>query len=945
MKTFLKIFSLLFFSATLAQTTIQGTVNDDSGQPIPGANIIIIGTTQGTVSDFDGNFTLQTDTPPPFKLQASSVGFETSVVDATGAQTISFTLKEGNVLDEIVVSASRTPERVKFSPVTVERMDIRAVKNSSAPSFYDSLENLKGVDLNTNSLTFKSVNTRGFATFANTRFMQLVDGMDNSSPALNFALGNLLGMSELDVNSVELLPGASSALYGANAFNGIMFMTSKNPFDDQGISFYAKSGMTSSSNAGDNRFVDVGIRAAHKFSEAFAAKVSFSWLDGTEWFATDYRDFNNPGATRLDPGYDGLNIYGDEVSTVLDFDELAPAALPIPIATDLGSALVSRTGYEEKDLMDYKAESVKTDVSLNFRPWHNDFEIVLNSKLGRGHTIYQGANRYSIKDFFMQQHKAEIRNKNFFARAYVTAEKAGNSYDTRFTAININRDAKSDIGWFTDYATGFIGANLAPTGDLAPIIAALGFTAPLTSNESHQVARYFADYVPTANGNPRHIPGSDSFNEAKDRITSDGNLATGSKFTDASKIYHSDVNYNLSHLIDFADIMVGGSWRQYSLNSEGTIYTDYDGAINYKEYGAYLQVKKNLLEERLKLTGSIRYDKSEFFDGFYSPRLSAVYAVDKSENHNFRASFQTGFRNPTTQDLFIGLDAGRAILVGSAPTNLDRYNSTPQALSPVGQAILQTDTHIVNGSAAYDNAFSLASVNNGTFQKSQVNLVKPEQVTAYEFGYRGTFANKINIDLSAYYNQYQDFISNKTVIAPYYGDVELTQTLPDGTPLALVAMANSDFKAFQTYTNSSSEINSYGASVGLNTKVLDGFNVGLSYTFAEQDFDQSSDPDFETNFNTPNHRIKGSIGKENLFENFGFNVNWRWNDEYLWQSTFADGYIPARHLFDAQINYSVPSIKSVFKLGGANILGKEYVSAPGAGLVGAQYFISWTINQ
>ena len=121
-------------------------------------------------------------------------------------------------------------------------------------------------------------------------------------------------------------------------------------------------------------------------------------------------------------------------------------------------------------------------------------------------------------------------------------------------------------------------------------------------------------------------------------------------------------------------------------------------AINYKEYGAYLQVKKNLLEERLKLTGSIRYDKSEFFDGFYSPRVSAVYAVDKKENHNFRASFQTGFRNPTTQDLFIGLDAGRAVLVGSAPTNLDRYNTTPQTLSPVGQSITGSQSLIVNGS-------------------------------------------------------------------------------------------------------------------------------------------------------------------------------------------------------------------------------------------------------
>ena len=106
-------------------------------------------------------------------------------------------------LDEIVVSASRTPERIMESPVTIERLDSRAIKNTTSPSFYDGLENLKGVDINSNSLTFSSLNTRGFATFANTRFVQLVDGMDNSSPALNFAIGNFLGLNELDVQSVN----------------------------------------------------------------------------------------------------------------------------------------------------------------------------------------------------------------------------------------------------------------------------------------------------------------------------------------------------------------------------------------------------------------------------------------------------------------------------------------------------------------------------------------------------------------------------------------------------------------------------------------------------------------------------------------------------------------------------------------------------------------------
>jgi len=440
MRTILSIVLLCFCSIAFSQTTISGTVVDDvSQQPIPSANVVVAGTSTGTATDFDGNFTLTTDQTPPFTLKVTSIGFTPQDVEITSNnQTINVVLKEGTSLDEVVISASRTPERIFESPATVERFGLKEIKNTSAATFFDGIENLKGVDLNTSSLTFKSVNTRGFATFANNRFMQLVDGMDNSSPALNFALGNLLGMSELDVNTVELLPGASSALYGANAFNGIMFMTSKNPFDHEGVSFYAKTGITSSDNAGDNNFVDAGFRAAKAFSDKFAAKASISFLSGTEWFATDYTDYNNPNNTRANTDYDGLNIYGDEVSTTLDFDEIAAGALPIPVLTNYGAATISRTGYEERDLMDYDAESFKADFALHFKPWANDFEIILNSKIGRGNTIYQGANRYSIKDFFMQQHKLEVRNDNFFARFYTTAEKAGNSYDNRFTAINVN---------------------------------------------------------------------------------------------------------------------------------------------------------------------------------------------------------------------------------------------------------------------------------------------------------------------------------------------------------------------------------------------------------------------------------------------------------------------------------------------------------------------------
>ncbi|WP_418512514.1 TonB-dependent receptor [Corallibacter sp.] len=918
MRSILSILLLFVCSITYSQTTISGSVVDNNSQPIPGANVIVVGASSGTSTDFDGNFTLTLDQNPPFTLQASSIGFtSTSEQVNENNQVINFILEEGTSLDEVVISASRTPERIFESPVTVERFGLKEIKNTASADFYDGLENLKGVDVNTNSLTFKAINTRGFATFANTRFMQLVDGMDNSTPALNFPIGNLVGMNETDVQSVELLPGAASALYGANAFNGILFMRSKSPFDHTGISGYYKQGITSQDAAGDNTYRDAGIRVAHKFSEKFAAKVNFGWLKGTDWVANNMQGKPEGGATRASTDYDGYNVYGDEVST-----NIHDASGGLGVIPDV---VVSRTGYNETDLTDYNAESVKADWGLYYRPWASDFEIQYVGKVGTGSTIYQGTNRYYIDNFTQQQHKIEVRNDNFFLRGYVVADKAGDSYDMVFTGININRAFKSDEDWFGDYIATYAGIELS------------GNPQGLTDEQKHAAARAIAD-------NGRFAPGSKQFNNAFNRVIQDPDFSKGSQFKDASKYYHADGNYNFSHLWDAIEVQVGGSYRRYSLNSSGTIYTDYNEAIEYSEFGMYTQLQKQLeLNEslKLKLTGSLRYDKSEFFDGFFSPRISAGLTVN--ENHNIRASYQTGFRNPTTQDLFIGLDAGRAILVGSAPTNLDRYVRTYDAND--GNRYTQS------GAAAYNNSYTQSSVlafeaarKTGTplAEASQLlrvgnsNIVEPEQVTSFEVGYRGKLNSTI-IDLSLYYNKYKDFISGENVIAPLYGQV-------GDNALSVDAIDSDDYITYQTYTNSDADINSYGGSIGLSTKVLNGFDLGVNYTYTKQDFDQAAFPDFRTNFNTPEHKVKASFGKTDLFKNFGFNVAWRWSDDYYWQATFGDGDIPAYHTLDAQLNYRVPKIKSSFKVGATNILGDEYFTAIGTGYIGSMYYVSWTIN-
>lgn len=944
MKTISYLLLFLISGFTYSQTMITGTVVDDSSQPIPGANIIILGTSTGAVADFDGNFTLTYSQNPPFSVQASSIGFESATQEITTTNSnspINFILKEGTSLDEVVISASRTPERIFESPVTVERLGLKEIKNTAAAEFYDGLENLKGVDINTNSLTFKSVNTRGFATFANTRFMQLVDGMDNATPTLNFPLGNLLGMIETDVQSVELLPGASSALYGANAFNGILFMRSKNPFDHEGISVYYKQGVTSQEAAGNNDYKDFGMRFAHKFNEKFAAKANFSYLNGTDWVANDTRGkdrdntFIKTNSTREnDIDYDGVNVYGDLATINLNTvaNTLADLGrLPNPALANLvPSVNVSRTGYAEADLTDYNAESIKADWGLYYRPWENDFEIQYVGKIGSGSTIYQGSNRYSIKNFFLQQHKLEIKNDNFFVRGYLTADNAGDSYDMVFTGVNVNRQWKSDDVWFGEYAGAFIEGTLAG----------------LNGDQAHANARQVAD-------TGRFEPGTPEFVNALNSVTSDPDILTGSQLKSESKIYHGDANYNFSHLTDFAEIQIGGSARRYVLNSGGSIYTDALSEIRYAEVGLYTQIQKKFLEDdRLKLTASLRYDKSELFDPFLSPRVSLGYNIGENKNHNIRASFQTGFRNPDTQALYIGFNVGPIVLLGSAPDNPERFSRTitGDAISTTGKAIIGSNSITYDGSGAYNNSFTRSSVvafaasqNPADLQIANPGLVKPEQVSSFEIGYRGKL-NKVIVDFSTYFNQYQDFIATIDVVNPLYGDVQLTQTLPNSVPLAVAALANSDIQAFRAYTNSTADVNSYGAALGLSTKIFRDFDLNMNYTYAKLDFDREANPNFQTNFNTPEHKVKASFGNTDLFKNFGFNVAWRWSDHYVWEASFATGEVPAFHVMDAQINFRLPSLKSTFKAGATNLFGDEYFTAVGTGLVGSMYYLSWTIN-
>ncbi len=437
-------------------------------------------------------------------------------------------------------------------------------------------------------------------------------------------------------------------------------------------------------------------------------------------------------------------------------------------------------------------------------------------------------------------------------------------------------------------------------------------------------------------------------------MISDPNVLTGSKLVDNSRIYHSDANYNFRDLFKPAEIQVGGSFRTYELNSFGRIYTDANSAISFNEYGVYTQVQKKLMDDRLKLTGSVRYDKATNYEGNYSPRVSFVYALDKEKNHNLRGSFQTGFRNPSTQDQYIGFNIGSRVLVGSAPDNLTRFTED-LPISVAGGGGIAT----LNGEDAYFNSFTKdsyllfdAAYRSGPpsglaaaaalLVKADIDLVKPEQVKAFDLGYRGTIKG-FSLDVNGYYNIYNDFIGGFNVYAPYYGTAETSPT--DTTPTsAAAALANRDSREYQIYTNTKLEVKSIGFGLGLSKKIYKNFELSGNYNYAEFAFDQAKDPNFQASFNTPKHRVKASLGNDKLFGNLGISVSGRWNSEYLWESSFGTGIIDEATVIDAQANYTIKSLKSILKVGITNLGGREYGQVLGAGLIGQQYFASLTIT-
>ena len=819
-------------------------------------------------------------------------------------------------LNDVVITASRVPEKLLKSPVSIELLDARQIRQSAQPSYFDAIENLKGVQLLTSSLGFKVYNTRGFANPTNVRFVQLVDGMDNQAPHIGAPIATALAPSDLDIQRVEVVPGASSALYGLNALNGLVQLITKDPFTSQGLILSQKTGVNHIGDAliSAKAYSETSLRYARAFGSRLAIKVNLTYQRGYDWIAQDRSDLNPNANTSLaltiadNPGRDLVNTYGDE------------SANRRTLTLDGKRYVVARTGYREAETTDLSLNNLRGDAAIFWRPRSN-LTLSYNYKAATLDNVYQRTNRFRLDNYRLDQHGLTLESPSVHIRAYRTHENTGDSYNIRSMAENIDRSFKPDSQWFTDFTNQFAASTRAGQA----------------ITDALQTARATADH-----GRPQ--PGTAAFEAQIIKLRAINNWDIGAALRVQSWLYHAEGQVEPTQALwsgfrqkTGINLLAGFDYRQYIVFPDGNYFINPDGSdrnLVYYKTGGFMQASRAFFGDRLKLTGSVRIDKNQYFNARLNPRISAVYSP--LEQHNFRLSYQTGYRFPSLFEAFSNVNSGGVKRVGGLKVMSQGIfeNSYLRTSIDAFQAAIITDVN--TNRLTTDQAIQK---NKGLLKPNGYTYLQPEQVNSIELGYKGLFfASRLYVDVDLYYNVYHNFIAQVEANVP-------RGVRADSLPYYLSDRNKQD--RYRLWTNSKTKVYNYGSSVGVRYTAGRNWVVSGNASLARLGRSNQGDG-LEEAFNTPGWIANMSIGNLAVWQNLGFSLTYKYQSSFLWQSSLATGTVKAINTFDAQVSYVLPKpdrttgLLSV-KLGGTNLLNRPYTTFTAGPSVAGFYYAMVTL--
>ena len=843
-------------------------------------------------------------------------------------------------LEEFVVSGEKIELEKLRSPIQIEKLELAAIRNTASFNFTDAVTNMKGVDVATQSIIINSVNARGFNSSTNQRFKQFTDGIDSQAPGLGFSLGNVVGATALDVESLELIPGPTTSRFGQGIFNGVLDIKTKNPFEYQGFSVGAKGASIRTAKYdpkfftfGDSFIQELSARYAKAIvKDKIAFKVNFSRLDGEDFRANNYRN-TGPGLpwqmehSSENQGVNGINVYGD--------DRAAFLVLPKNAGSDRDSVFaVTRNGYQEGDLVDYNAENIKLNGALhiNLTP---ETQLILAGFYGSASTMITTNDRIALRDFEITQYKAELVGKNFMVRGYTVSQNSGNSFNVGLLAETLVQTAKPDEVWFRQYENlwKFGGTGVGGNGaGVRPIV-----------NSGFPGNQYDA----------RYEPGTPVFDSLRTAIITSQQPGFGAAIYDRSQAHYGDAQYTIHEWDDFFEsLIVGANVRQFDPQSNGTIFADSEtNDITNFEYGFYTEASKKL-NDKVELSASIRVDKNENFDFVSSQRFS--YVREFKKNNFFRASIQRGVRLPNIQEQFLDQNLGETRLIGGLQQVTDPYDLPnnaifQQSLEEFNLAVADdVNRKLVLNESIIDESFFQIDlpairrsnqdiIERGIVDASRFNGVQPEHVTSFEIGYRGLVEDKKVFEILYYRNYYTNFIGNTRVIKP--------RTSPSIDLTLATEQANTPGQSelFFITDNSDGLIVTEGLEMMYDVTSDEGTNFSINATYAN--IGQDSDDPLTPNFNTPPFKLNFTLGHRKLGRFFAGQISWRFRSAFEWESAFLDGTIPDYHTLDFQLTFKIPTINSSVRVGGNNVLNREQFNIFGGPEISSYYYISYTFDK
>jgi iron complex outermembrane receptor protein len=408
-KYYLAFMAVIFFGSVYSQNQISGSVMDaDNMDGLPGVNVIIDGTSIGTVTDFDGNFVINTNQDIPLTLVVSYVGYSAQRVDVTSAgQDINVSLSAGQNLEEIIVSASRRAQKVTDAPASVSVISARQIENSAQvaePSRI--LVSVPGVQIQQQTANSLNIEMRAGSGVFGTSTYVMRDNRGLITPAAGTFFSFQQGLSNLDLASVEVVRGAAGVLYGPGVTSGVVHFRSKSPIDYTGnaISMWA----------GELNTVGSEIRIARANDDK-----TFGWKINARLNSGD--DFVYDNEAELAPKVGGINSIIRQPVISNNYVDVAATAANGEVLYDFtgGNAIIDNYS------------NIAFDTNLEWRP-NEDTNYQVSAGLTNGGGVFFQDLGIGYADGSTYWGQVQATMGNWYAQAFIDHNDGGGKDNPTF---------------------------------------------------------------------------------------------------------------------------------------------------------------------------------------------------------------------------------------------------------------------------------------------------------------------------------------------------------------------------------------------------------------------------------------------------------------------------------------------------------------------------------